>query len=78
MIAPGEPPAYEVKLNQLKVVDEGTRQAHNPPIQARVVFVRRPTDHVEWEPIKISSEIQTVGLYPTIAQSLKRSDQSLE
>jgi len=50
MIAPGEPPAYEVKLNQLKVADEGTGQAHNPPIQARVVFVRRPTDHVEIPP----------------------------
>ena len=32
----------------------------------------------EWEPIKISFEIQPVGLYPKISQILKRSDQVLE
>ena len=32
----------------------------------------------ECEPIKISSEIQTVGLYPENHPSLKRSGQSLE
>ena len=38
---------------------------------------RRP-EGGEWEPIKISLEIQPVGLYPKITQALKRSDQSLE